>query len=46
MSDQPKSLAEPLGKLVGSLIGFTIASVCSTWLGLYILNYLNWLPMQ
>jgi hypothetical protein len=45
MSDQPKTLLESLGRLLGSAMGFTIASVCITWVGLYVLNYLNWLPL-
>lgn len=43
MSEEPK-LFDSLMKLIGTLIGFCAAAVVTTWIGLYILNYLGWLP--
>ena len=44
MSAVKLKLSESLGKLTGYILGFTITSVVSTSIGLYILGYLGWLP--
>jgi len=45
MSADNKSLMESLGKLTGSFFGFIIISTITTWTGLIVLNYLDWLPV-
>jgi hypothetical protein len=45
MSANNIGFMESLGKLTGSLIGFMIVSTITTWTGLLVLNYFNWLPI-
>lgn len=40
-----ESFSYKVGSLLGKFITFCIIAVITTWVGLYILNYLNWLPM-
>jgi len=44
MSKDKAPTATLIGKLVGTAVSIAIASIINTWIGLYLLNYLNWMP--
>ena len=44
MSEDRLVAATLVGKLVGTAVSIAMASIINTWVGLYLLNYLGWMP--